>query len=248
MHDDGAGVAAADAADPARRVAAARRARLRIHARPVAGRGDPLRSRAGVSRVERGGRRRPESRRAGRSRAAAAAQRVRRSARSRSASCWSSAPDCSYARCSERAASIPASMPRGVELAFLDLSLSGYTETTGPAFAQQLIERVRTLPGVRDATMSAMMPLGMSRMGLGGLSLPGAPMPADRPAGPAASGWLNADWNVVEPGLLQDDEDAAGQRARLHRRRSPRCALGGDRQRDGGATDVAESGSARARC
>ena len=46
--------------------------------------------------------------------------------------------------------------------------------------------------------MSAMMPLGMGRMGLGGLSLPGAPMPTDR-RGPPPPGWLKADWNVVEP-------------------------------------------------
>ena len=90
-----------------------------------------------------------------------------------------------FVRALQRARSIdPGFDPRGVELAFLDLSLSGYTETTGPAFAQQLVERVRALPGVRDATMSAMMPLGMSRMGLGGLSLPGAPMPTAGPPGP----------------------------------------------------------------
>jgi predicted permease len=105
-----------------------------------------------------------------------------------------------FVRALQRASSIdPGFDPSGVELAFLDLSLSGYTETTGPAFAQQLIERVRTLPGVRDATMSAMMPLGMSRMGLGDLSLPGAPMPAPGPPGPPPPGRLNADWNVVEP-------------------------------------------------
>ena len=35
-------------------------------------------------------------------------------------------------------------------------------------------------------------------MGLGGLSLPGAAMPTDR-RGPPPPGWLEADWNVVEP-------------------------------------------------
>jgi len=105
-----------------------------------------------------------------------------------------------FVRALQRASSIdPGFDSSGVELAFLDLSLSGYTETTGPAFAQQLVERVRTLPGVRDATMSAMMPLGMGRMGLGGLSLPGAPIPAPGPPGPPPPGWLKADWNVVEP-------------------------------------------------
>jgi predicted permease len=104
-----------------------------------------------------------------------------------------------FGRALQRAATIdPGFDPRGLELAFLDLSLSGYTETTGPVFAQQVVERVRALPGVRSATVSAMMPLGMGRMGLGGLSLPGAPMPTDR-RGPPPAGWLKADWNVVEP-------------------------------------------------
>ena len=104
-----------------------------------------------------------------------------------------------FGRALQRAATIdPGFDPRGIELAFLDLSLSGYNETTGPAFAQQVVERVRALPGVESATVSAMMPLGMSRMGLGGLSLPGAAMPTER-RGPPPAGWLEADWNVVEP-------------------------------------------------
>ena len=104
-----------------------------------------------------------------------------------------------FGRALQRAATIdPGFDPRGLELAFLDLSLSGYTETTGPVFAQQVVERVRALPGVESATVSAVMPLGMGRMGLGGLSLPGAPMPTDR-RGPPPPGWLKADWNVVEP-------------------------------------------------
>jgi len=62
---------------------------------------------------------------------------------------------------------------------------------------------VRALPGVSDATLSAMMPLGMSRMGLGGLSLPGAPRPPAGQRGPTPPGWLDADWNVVEPGFFK---------------------------------------------
>ncbi len=104
-----------------------------------------------------------------------------------------------FGRALQRAATIdPGFDPRGIELAFLDLSLSGYTETTGPVFAQQMVERVRALPGVESATMSAMIPLGMGRMGLGGLSLPGAAVPTER-RGPPPAGWLEADWNVVEP-------------------------------------------------
>jgi putative ABC transport system permease protein len=103
-----------------------------------------------------------------------------------------------FGRALRRAATIdPGFDPHGLELAFLDLSLSGYTETTGPVFARQVLERVRALPGVQSATASAAIPLGMNRMGLGGLSRPGAPVPADR-RGPPPPGWLQADWNVVD--------------------------------------------------
>ena len=108
-----------------------------------------------------------------------------------------------FGRALQRAATIdPGFEPRGLELAFLDLSLSGYTEITGPVFAQQVVERVRALPGVQSATVTAAVPLGMNRMGLGGLSLPGAPMPAER-RGPPPAGWLKADWNVVETGYFK---------------------------------------------
>src|SRR4051812_22703579 len=104
-----------------------------------------------------------------------------------------------FVRGLQRAATIdPGFDPRGIELAALDLSLSGYTEETGPVFAQQVVERVRAVPGVTAATISAVMPLGMTRMGLGGLSLPGAAMP-ERGAKAPPPGWLRADWNVVEP-------------------------------------------------
>ena len=107
-----------------------------------------------------------------------------------------------FGRALQRAATIdPGFDPRGVELAFLDLSLSGYTDATGPAFARQIVDRVRALPGVQSATASAVMPLGMGRMSLGELSLPGAPPPSDR-RGPPPPGWFKADWNIIEPGYF----------------------------------------------
>ena len=151
-----------------------------------------------------------------------------------------------FVRALQRASSIdPGFDPGGVELAFLDLSLSGYTETTGPAFAQQLVERVRTLPGVRDATMSAHDAARDEPDG------PGRPVAAGRadtgsgPAGSAASGLAQGGLERGRTGLFQDHEDAARQRPRLHGRRSAWRTMGGDRQRDGGATDVAQSVAAR---
>ncbi len=85
--------------------------------------------------------------------------------------------------------------PRGVELAALDLSLAGYTQDTGRVFSRELIQRVRELPGVRSATLSAMVPLGGGGMGLGGLSVPGVQSPNGQRL-------FNADWNVVTPGYF----------------------------------------------
>ncbi len=80
--------------------------------------------------------------------------------------------------------------PRGVELAALDLSLGGYTAETGPLFARELVERVRALPGVENASMAAMLPLAMGGMGMGALSLPGTDPEQSE---------IEADWNVIEP-------------------------------------------------
>jgi predicted permease len=94
-----------------------------------------------------------------------------------------------FARALRRASTIdPGFSTAGVEVATLDLALGGATDATGPAFARELIHRVRATPGVENATLSAVLPLGMSGMGLGPLSTPGM---TDDP--------LDADWNVVEP-------------------------------------------------
>ena len=85
--------------------------------------------------------------------------------------------------------------PRGVELASLDLSLAGYTPETGRVFARELIQRVRELPGVQSATLSAMVPLGGGGLGLGELTVPGVDPPRGRR-------FFDADWNVVTPGYF----------------------------------------------
>jgi predicted permease len=101
-----------------------------------------------------------------------------------------------FVRALRHAADIdPGFDPHGVELALVDLSLGGYTEETGRVFARELIQRVRELPGVQSATLTAMVPLTGSGLGLGGLSVPGT-------APPAGERWLDADWNVVTPGYF----------------------------------------------
>jgi predicted permease len=101
-----------------------------------------------------------------------------------------------FARALQRATRIdPGFDLHGIELASLDLSLAGYTPKTGPVFARELVQRVRELPGIQSATLSAMVPLGGAGLGLGGLALPGAE--------PTRGGrFLDADWNVVTPGYF----------------------------------------------
>lgn len=89
----------------------------------------------------------------------------------------------------------PGSDPRGVDIATLDLTLAHYTEATGPPFAHELIERVRTIPGVESATIAAVLPGGFERIGLGGLGIPGAALPT-------GERFASADWNLVEPGYF----------------------------------------------
>ena len=97
-----------------------------------------------------------------------------------------------FVRALQRAGTIDAGFdPRGVELASLDLSLGGYDATTGPRFARELVGRVRAIPGVRSATLAAMLPLGMGGMGVADITLPGS------------RELIDADWNVVEPGSFE---------------------------------------------
>jgi predicted permease len=87
--------------------------------------------------------------------------------------------------------------PRGVELAGVDFSLAGYTEAAGRVFGRDLVARVRQLPGVQSATLSRMLPLGNSRMGLGPVTVPGGAAP------PPGGQWSpQIEWNIVEPGYF----------------------------------------------
>jgi predicted permease len=61
----------------------------------------------------------------------------------------------------------------GVELTAVDLSLAGYTDTTGRVFLREMTERVRQIPGVQSASVAAALPLGTVSLGLGAWSVPG---------------------------------------------------------------------------
>jgi putative ABC transport system permease protein len=85
---------------------------------------------------------------------------------------------------------------RGVEVVRFDLSALGYTATTGPGFARQVLDRIRRLPGVEAASMTRSLPLASEGLGFG-VSLPGAtPSPGRSSAEVTGSG------NIVEPGYF----------------------------------------------
>ncbi|HSL21810.1 MAG TPA: ABC transporter permease [Vicinamibacterales bacterium] len=84
---------------------------------------------------------------------------------------------------------------RGVEVASLDLGLANYDAERGGRLAATLLEQVRALPGVDTAALVAVLPLGGSGLGLGGITIEGRAPEEGTPGGPA-------DWNVVTPGYF----------------------------------------------
>jgi predicted permease len=96
------------------------------------------------------------------------------------------------------------SMVQRVDLGFdpshvLNLSMdpheAGYTDVQGAQFFQDVIERVRTLPGVQSASIAASVPMGLYSYG-DGLKIDGY----QPPKGQAAAG---AGFNSVSPGYFE---------------------------------------------
>jgi predicted permease len=85
--------------------------------------------------------------------------------------------------------------PRGVDVATVDLSLAGYTATTGRVFARELLARLRALPGVDKATLADRAP-GPDGMSLGGLTVPGV-------SPPTGQRYHFANWTLVESGYFE---------------------------------------------
>ena len=101
-----------------------------------------------------------------------------------------------FLRALEHAAAVqPGFDERRVDVVQLDLSLAGQKAETARPFVRELLERIRTLPGVESATLSVDLPLDGGRMGLGGIRVPGKTPPRGE--------YFQADWNVVEPGLFR---------------------------------------------
>ena len=80
--------------------------------------------------------------------------------------------------------------PGGVDVATVDLSLAGYTSTSGRVFARELLARLRALPGVEFATVADRAP-GPGGMSFGGLTVPGVTPPNGQQ-------YFFANWTMVE--------------------------------------------------
>ena len=84
--------------------------------------------------------------------------------------------------------------PRGVELASIDLLQAGYTATSGPPFARELVDRVRALPDVQQASIAVALPGGFESQRRT-VAVPGVAPPDGQP-------FFFVDWNIVEPGYF----------------------------------------------
>jgi predicted permease len=86
--------------------------------------------------------------------------------------------------------------PRDVDIASLDLGLANLDSTSGRREAALMLERTRTIPGVRSVAFSAMLPLDGGGLGMGSIKVAGR-----EPPGGEDGGWRE-DWNVVTPGYF----------------------------------------------
>ncbi|HWK12033.1 MAG TPA: ABC transporter permease [Vicinamibacterales bacterium] len=102
-----------------------------------------------------------------------------------------------FLRALERAVHIPPGFDQtNVEVVSLDLSLAGVKDAAGISFADDLLARVRALPGVANAALSVDLPLDGGRMSFGDIRLPGAP----RQTGRRNSAPI--DWNLISHGYF----------------------------------------------
>lgn len=80
-----------------------------------------------------------------------------------------------FVRGLQRAQSVDLGMrdPQHVLLAGTDFFRAGYTDSTGPAALERLLERVRALPGVRSASVATGIPLSLNGMPSTGIDVEG---------------------------------------------------------------------------
>jgi predicted permease len=82
----------------------------------------------------------------------------------------------------------------GVDVITLDLTMGGYSDEAAAGFAEQVIDRVGSLPGVTHVAVSRVIPLTGNAMSFGRVGRPGQDLRRDA---------IQADWNVVSPGYFE---------------------------------------------
>jgi putative ABC transport system permease protein len=83
-----------------------------------------------------------------------------------------------------------------IEIATLDVSLSGYRGQEAARLADRFEERVRAIPGVVSAATARMIPLQGGGFGMGWFRVPGV-------EGPGEGGTWHPDWNLISPGYFE---------------------------------------------
>lgn len=86
-----------------------------------------------------------------------------------------------------------------VEIASVDVSLSGYREQNAVSLVERFEDRLRGINGVTSVGASRMVPLQGGGMGLGDLKVPGV-------TGPESDGSWDADWDAVTPDYFKTIE------------------------------------------
>lgn len=99
-----------------------------------------------------------------------------------------------FLRTLRNAASVdPGFTTANIQLASLDVGLSGFREQRAVDLIERMQARVAGISGVTSVAAGRMIPLQGGSLGLGRIRIPG------RQAGPEGSDVLDADWNVVSP-------------------------------------------------
>jgi putative ABC transport system permease protein len=101
-----------------------------------------------------------------------------------------------FARSLQHAATVDAGFKiEDLKVVGLDFALAGMKQADGLAFADQMLQRTQTLPGVQSAALAWGLPLDGGGRALGGITAAGY-------QDPSGESLLDADWNIVTPGYF----------------------------------------------
>lgn len=92
---------------------------------------------------------------------------------------------------SQAAQTDPGFQTANIQIASVDVSISGYREQQAVELGNRFKERLRAIPGVESVATARMIPLQGSGFGMGRLTVPGVEGPVN--------GAFDADWDVVSP-------------------------------------------------